>query len=144
MAFENFNEASIKAIMTAQSFVGQDNATTSDAILYGCLESKSSTAAKILSNLGVTAEKVKNTIREERNNGLIEAPPNKSQFSAEAASCIRRTVEFSKGMTIDTVHVLLAIMTEDGCAGQTVLKKLGVTAEQVQKEAEKLDEYELN
>jgi ATP-dependent Clp protease ATP-binding subunit ClpC len=143
MAFENFNEASIKAVMSAQSFVGQNNATTSDAILYGCFESKSSTAARILNNLGLTPEKVKNAIKEQRSLGLVEAAnTTKKEFSPEAANCIKRTVEFNKGtgMAVDTVHLLLAIITQEGCAGQKVLKSLGVTPEQVQKEADKLDE----
>ncbi|CAE8632920.1 unnamed protein product [Polarella glacialis] len=151
MMFERYNEKAIKAVMLAQeesrrlshNFVG------TEMLLVGVVAENTGIAAKVLRKLGVNIKDVRQAVEEIIGKGAgvtqVEIP-----FTPAAKRILSESVEEAKKVNsnaIDTAHILLALVKEDGGNATKVLEKLNVDAskipEAISKELQEKDEKEV-
>jgi ATP-dependent Clp protease ATP-binding subunit ClpC len=145
MAFEDFSEGALRAVVEAQDF-GKElrvERLTSDLLLYGCIKLQSSTAAKILLKLGLTLAKVRDAILEARG-GRSSAPVLDLKFAPDCARVVQKAVteKGKRDKATDTIHLLLAIVNDEESSGAQLLKRLGIELDRVKKEAAALYQEE--
>jgi len=138
MMFERFNEKAIKAVMMAQEESRRlgHNYVGTEMLLVGVVAENTGLAAKVLRKLGITLKDAKNAVEEMvgRGAGMVSA---EIPFTPAAKRVLADGVEEAKRLgsnAIDTAHVLLALIKEDGGNAEKVLQKLNVDPKQVAKE----------
>lgn len=151
MMFERFNEKAIKAVMMAQEESRRlgHNYVGTEMLLVGVMAEGASLGAKVLKKLGVNLKDLKKVVEEMigRGQGQVSA---EIPFTPAAKRVLADGVEEAKQLNsnnIDTAHILLALIKEDGGNATKVLEKLGVDAskvpEEVKKELQEKDDKEM-
>jgi len=148
--FERFNEKAIKAVMLAQEESRRlsHNYVGTEMLLVGVVAENTGIAAKVLRKLGVTLKEVKRVVGEMAGKGdgqvQMEIP-----FTPAAKRILQDSVEEARQLNsnaIDTAHLLLALVKEEGGNGTKALEKLGVdpkkVPEEIKKELQDKDERE--
>lgn len=142
MMFERFSEKAIKVIMLAQEesrrlghgYVGTEMLTV------GVMAENSGTAARVLKKLGVNAKDLRKAVEEMIGRGQgqvqVEIP-----FTPAAKRVLSEALEEATKLNsnaVDTEHILLALIHEEGGNASKVLEKLGVDPAQVPTEIAKM------
>jgi len=151
MMFERFNEKAIKAVMMAQEESRRlgHNYVGTEMLLVGVVAESSGVAAKVLKKLGVGLKETRKTVEEMvgRGSGMVSV---EIPFTPAAKRVLSDGVEESRRLNsnaIDTAHILLALMKEEGGNAVKILEKLKVdptkVPEEIQKELEEKDEKAL-
>ncbi|WAL59787.1 ATP-dependent Clp protease ATP-binding subunit [Thermocoleostomius sinensis] len=127
--FEYFTEQAIAVIMAAQEEarrLGYRSAGT-EQLLLGLLRGKGTTAAKLLTDLGVTLEaarsEVKNLMGRSHNAALTEIPftPKSVRVLEQATVLAQQNQSY-----VTPEHLLLSILEDDNNIALKVLENLGV------------------
>jgi ATP-dependent Clp protease ATP-binding subunit ClpC len=141
--FERFTERAKKVLALAQeeaenshhSYIGTEH------VLLGLLRESDGIAAKVLNNLGVEIEKVRQTVQSllGRDKGLIV------QQQIIPTSRVKKVIElsFEEARRMDhnyvgSEHLLLGLLTEGEGIAAHVLQDLGATSDKVRAEIERL------
>lgn len=129
--FDRFTEKAIKSIMLAQEEarrLGHSRVGT-EQILLGLIGEGTGVAAQALSSCGVKLKDARVEVEKQIGRGSgpvkIEIP-----FTDEAKTTLELSWAESKRLKdaqIDTQHLLLAILRNDGCQALSVLQELGVS-----------------
>lgn len=135
MMFERFNEKAIKAVMTAQEESRRlgHNYVGTEMLFVGVVAENTGKTAKVLKKLGVTLKDTRKAVEEMlgRGPGFLSA---EIPFTPAAKRFLAGGVEearFLNADAIDTSHILLALLKEDGGTASNILKSLGVEASEV-------------
>jgi len=151
MMFERFNEKAIKAVMMAQEESRRlgHNYVGTEMLLVGVVSESSGASAKVLKKLGVTLKDTRKTVEDMVGRGAgmvsVEIP-----FTPAAKRVLSDGVEEARRLNsnaIDTAHILLALIKEEGGNAVKILEKLNVdpskVPEEIQKELQEKDEKSL-
>jgi ATP-dependent Clp protease ATP-binding subunit ClpC len=149
--FERFNEKAIKAVMMAQEESRRlgHNYVGTEMLLVGVVAESSGAAAKVLKKLGVTLKETRKAVEEMvgRGSGMVSV---EIPFTPAAKRVLSDGVEEARRLNsnaIDTAHILLALMKEDGGNAVKLLQKLNVdpsnVPEEITKELQEKDEKAL-
>jgi len=141
MMFERFNEKAIKAVMMAQEESRRlgHNYVGTEMLLVGVVADSAGPSAKVLRKLGVTIKDTRKTVEEMvgRGSGMVSV---EIPFTPAAKRVLSEGVEEAKKLnsnTIDTAHILLALLKEDNGNAVKILEKLGVDPSKVPEEISK-------
>jgi len=141
MMFERFNEKAIKAVMMAQEESRRlgHNYVGTEMLLVGVVADSAGPSAKVLRKLGVTIKDTRKTVEEMvgRGSGMVSV---EIPFTPAAKRVLSEGVEEAKKLnsnTIDTAHILLALLKEDNGNAVKILEKLGVDPSKVPEEIAK-------
>ncbi len=137
---DRFTQRAKRVLSLAHQEADKNNAEmiNPEHILLGLLLIEGSTAGKVLKDLDLTAERVRETVLE-----LDDAPEKPEKLAAETPlspevqDILRRAVvEGTKmgQMYISTEHLLLSLIDTDDSKAVTVLKRLGITPEQIRRQ----------
>jgi len=136
--FERFNEKAIKAVMMAQEESRRlgHNYVGTEMLLVGVVSDASGPSAKVLKKLGVTIKDTRKTVEEMvgRGSGIVSV---EIPFTPAAKRVLSDGVEEARKLnssTIDTAHILLALLKEDNGNAVKILEKLGVDPSKVPEE----------
>jgi len=151
MMFERFNEKAIKAVMMAQEESRRlgHNYVGTEMLLVGVVAESSGVANKVLKKLGVTLKDTRKTVEEMvgRGSGMVSV---EIPFTPAAKRVLSDGVEESRRLNsnaIDTAHILLALIKEEGGNAVKILEKLKVDPskipEEIQQELQEKDEKAL-
>jgi len=141
MMFERFNEKAIKAVMMAQEESRRlgHNYVGTEMMLVGVVSETSGAAAKVLRKLGVTLKDVKKAVEDMVGKGsgmvAVEIP-----FTPACKRVLSNAVEESRKLNsnaIDTAHILLALMKEEGGKATELLQILKVDPSKIPEELSK-------
>eukprot|EP00439_Symbiodinium_sp_Y106_P036606 s357_g4.t1 len=151
LMFERFNEKAIKAVMTAQEESRRlgHNYVGTEMLLVGVVADTSGPSAKVLKKFNVTLKDTRRTVEETvgRGSGMVSV---EIPFTPAAKRVLGDGVEEAKRLnanTIDTAHILLALLKEDNGNAVNILGKLGVDPskmpEEIIKELQEKEERSL-
>jgi len=151
MMFERFNEKAIKSVMMAQEESRRlgHNYVGTEMLLVGVVAESSGAAAKVLRKLGVTLKDTRKTVEDMvgRGSGMVSV---EIPFTPAAKRVLSDGVEEARRLSsnnIDTAHILLALIKEEGGNAVKILEQLQVDAskipEEIQKELQEKDEKAL-
>ncbi|CAE8631162.1 unnamed protein product [Polarella glacialis] len=141
MMFERFNEKAIKAVMMAQEESRRlgHNYVGTEMLLVGVVADAAGPSAKVLRKLNVTLKDTRKTVEEMvgRGSGMVSV---EIPFTPAAKRVLSEGVEEARKLnsnTIDTAHILLALIKEDNGNAVKILEKLGVDTSKVPEEITK-------
>ncbi|CAE8634974.1 unnamed protein product, partial [Polarella glacialis] len=141
MMFERFNEKAIKAVMMAQEESRRlgHNYVGTEMLLVGVVADAAGPSAKVLRKLNVTLKDTRKTVEEMvgRGSGMVSV---EIPFTPAAKRVLSDGVEEARKLnsnTIDTAHILLALIKEDNGNAVKILEKLGVDTSKVPEEITK-------
>jgi len=151
MMFERFNEKAIKAVMLAQEESRRlgHNYVGTEMLLVGVVADTSGASGKVLKKFNVTLKETRKTMEEMvgRGTGMVSV---EIPFTPAAKRVLGDGVEEAKRLnanTIDTAHILLALLKEDNGNAVKILEKLGVEPskmpEEIIKELQEKDDRSL-
>lgn len=151
MMFERFNEKAIKAVMMAQEESRRlgHNYVGTEMLLVGVVADTSGPSGKVLKKFNVTLKETRKTMEEMvgRGTGMVSV---EIPFTPAAKRVLGDGVEEAKRLnanTIDTAHILLALLKEDNGNAVKILEKLGVDPskmpDEIIKELQEKDERSL-
>mmetsp|Transcript_72076 Transcript_72076/g.203474 ORF Transcript_72076/g.203474 Transcript_72076/m.203474 type:complete len:1016 (-) Transcript_72076:94-3141(-) len=141
MMFERFTEKTIKAVMMAQEESRRlgHNYVGTEMMLVGVVSETSGAATKVLRKLGVTLKDVKKAVEDMVGKGsgmvAVEIP-----FTPACKRVLSNAVEESRKLNsnaIDTAHILLALMKEEGGKATELLQILKVDPSKIPEELSK-------
>lgn len=151
MMFERFNEKAIKAVMMAQEESRRlgHNYVGTEMLLVGVVADTSGPSGKVLKKFNMTLKETRKTMEEMvgRGTGMVSV---EIPFTPAAKRVLGDGVEEAKRLnanTIDTAHILLALLKEDNGNAVKILEKLGVDPskmpDEIIKELQEKDERSL-
>eukprot|EP00930_Biecheleria_cincta_P102776 TRINITY_DN945_c0_g4_i1.p1 TRINITY_DN945_c0_g4~~TRINITY_DN945_c0_g4_i1.p1 ORF type:complete len:1052 (-),score=297.98 TRINITY_DN945_c0_g4_i1:85-3240(-) len=130
MMFERFNEKAIKAVMMAQEESRRlgHNYVGTEMLLVGVVVDASGPSAKVLKKLGVTLKDTRKTVEEMvgRGSGLVSVEIPFTPAAKRVLSDAVTEAQKLNSNTIDTAHILLALLKEDNGNAVKILEKLNV------------------
>ena len=112
-----------------QPFIGTEH------VLMGLIEEEEGIASRVLRDLGLETDRVREMV--ERIGGYGEQREGKIDLSPGTQELLELAIEEARRMGnqyISTEHLLLALTHSTKDAGQEVLRKLGVTQEQIRRQ----------
>ncbi|MBI4762267.1 MAG: ATP-dependent Clp protease ATP-binding subunit [Chloroflexota bacterium] len=117
----------------------RNNNIGTEHILLGLMEEEGGVAGRVLRELGMTPERVREVIRR------VSVPssgfdPNRVELSVETQQVLEHAVEEARRLGhhyIGTEHILLGLVRVEGTAME-VLRRLGVTAEQIRRQTRRV------
>jgi len=107
-------------------------------LLLGLLEEDGGVAGRVLRELGLELERVREIIQRVSGEGHYES--NKIELAPDTQLVLEYAIEEARKMGhhyVGTEHLLLGLVRSEG-AGMEVLKKLGVTADQVRRQTRRV------
>jgi len=141
MMFERFNEKAIKAVMMAQEESRRlgHNYVGTEMLLVGVVAESSGASATVLRKLGVNLKDTRKTVEEMvgRGSGMVSV---EIPFTPAAKRVLSDGVEEARRLNsnaIDTAHILLALIKEEGGNAVKILEKLGVDPTKIPEEITK-------
>ena len=108
-------------------------------LLLGFILEEGGVAGRVLRDLGLETDRVQEII--ERVSGFGEAEGGKFELSSDVQQVLEASIAEAKKMGhhyIGTEHLLLALVQNDGYKAMEVLRKLGVTAEQIRRQTRRV------
>jgi ATP-dependent Clp protease ATP-binding subunit ClpC len=108
-------------------------------LLLGFILEEGGVAGRVLRDLGLETERVQEIV--ERVSGFGEAEGGKFELSGDVQQVLEASIAEAKKMGhhyIGTEHLLLALVQNDGYKAMEVLRKLGVTAEQIRRQTRRV------
>ncbi|MEW6287416.1 MAG: ATP-dependent Clp protease ATP-binding subunit [Chloroflexota bacterium] len=117
----------------------RNNNIGTEHILLGLMEEEGGVAGRVLRELGMTPERVREVIRRVSvaSSGF---DPNRVELSVETQQVLEHAVEEARRLGhhyIGTEHILLGLVRVEGTAME-VLRRLGVTAEQIRRQTRRV------
>ncbi|MEP0807298.1 MAG: ATP-dependent Clp protease ATP-binding subunit [Chloroflexota bacterium] len=117
----------------------RSNNIGTEHLLIGLMEEEGGVAGRVLRELGMTVERVREVIRR------VSVPssgfdPNRVELSTETQQALEHAVEEARRLGhhyIGTEHILLGLVRVEGVAME-VLRRLGVTAEQIRRQTRRV------
>ncbi|GAB4449533.1 MAG: ATP-dependent Clp protease ATP-binding subunit [Anaerolineales bacterium] len=117
----------------------RNNNIGTEHILLGLMEEEGGVAGRVLRELGMTSDRVREVIRR------VSVPssgfdPNRVELSTETQQVLEHAVEEARRLGhhyIGTEHILLGLVRVEGVAME-VLRRLGVTAEQIRRQTRRV------
>lgn len=142
MMFERFNEKAIKAVMMAQEESRRlgHNYVGTEMLLVGVVaENTGVTTKEALKKCGVNLKDTRKAVEEMvgRGNGMVSV---EIPFTPAAKRALADGVEEARQLNssaIDTAHILLALLKEQGGNAVQILERLGVDTSEVSSELRK-------
>jgi len=138
MMFERFNEKAIKAVMMAQEESRRlgHNYVGTEMLLVGVVAESSGASANVLRKVGVNLKDTRKTVEEMvgRGSGMVSV---EIPFTPAAKRVLSDGVEEARRLNsnaIDTAHILLALIKEEGGNAVKILEKLGVDPTKIPEE----------
>lgn len=131
--FSGKAEQALKCAAQAAGTLGQGYIGT-EHILLGLLQENTSTAAKVLNNYGVTAEKVMSLIQQLIAPMMPMSIADKSMYSPRAEKLLEaslREAQQFKSPLIGSEHILIAIMKESDCSAARLLNTMNVNIQRM-------------
>ena len=116
-----------------------NNNIGTEHLLLGLMEEEGGVAGRVLRELGMTTERVREVIKR------VTSPsdsfdPNRVELAAETQQVLEHAVEEARRLEhhyIGTEHILLGLVRVDGVATE-VLRRLGVTSEQIRRQTRRV------
>ncbi|HKJ39920.1 MAG TPA: ATP-dependent Clp protease ATP-binding subunit [Anaerolineales bacterium] len=117
----------------------QNNNIGTEHLLLGLMEEEGGVAGRVLRELGMTADRVREVIQR------VTTPstsfdPNRVELAAETQQVLEHAVEEARRLGhhyIGTEHILLGLVRVDSTATE-VLRRLGVTSEQIRRQTRRV------
>jgi len=117
----------------------RNNNIGTEHLLLGLMEEEGGVAGRVLRELGMTTDRVREVIRR------VSMPssgfdPNRVELSTETQQVLEHAVEEARRLGhhyIGTEHILLGLVRVEGTAME-VLRRLGVTAEQIRRQTRRV------
>lgn len=126
-----FNNARREAIRLRHDHVGPEH------ILLALVEEKESAAARVLANLGINLDEIRENLLTSLEEGNVTIPFNEIPFDEEARAVINHAVEESRAMNhnyVGTEHVLMGLLRTDASIAAQVLLGVGIDLDTVRDE----------
>lgn len=117
----------------------QNNNIGTEHLLLGLMEEEGGVAGRVLRELGLTADRVREVVRR------VTTPsstfdPNRVELAAETQQVLEHAVEEARRLGhqyIGTEHILLGLVRVDSTATE-VLRRLGITSEQIRRQTRRV------
>jgi ATP-dependent Clp protease ATP-binding subunit ClpC len=138
---ERFTQRARRVLSLAhqEAETAHSNNIGTEHLLLGLMEEDGGVAGRVLRELGMTPDRVREVVRR------VSAPsgsfdPNRVELSVETQQVLEHAVEEARRLGhhyIGTEHILLGLVRVDGTAME-VLRRLGVTAEQIRRQTRRV------
>jgi ATP-dependent Clp protease ATP-binding subunit ClpC len=117
----------------------QNNNIGTEHLLLGLMEEEGGVAVRVLRELGMTADRVREVVKR------VTSPsssfdPNRVELASETQQVLEHAVEEARRLGhhyIGTEHILLGLVRVDSTATE-VLRRLGVTSEQIRRQTRRV------
>jgi ATP-dependent Clp protease ATP-binding subunit ClpC len=117
----------------------QNNNIGTEHLLLGLMEEEGGVAGRVLRELGMTADRVREVVKR------VTSPsssfdPNRVELASETQQVLEHAVEEARRLGhhyIGTEHILLGLVRVDSTATE-VLRRLGVTSEQIRRQTRRV------
>ena len=117
----------------------QNNNIGTEHLLLGLMEEEGGVAGRVLRELGMTSERVREVVKRVTNPST-SFDPNHVELAPETQQVLEHAVEEARRLQhhyIGTEHILLGLVRVDGTATE-VLRRLGVTSEQIRRQTRRV------
>lgn len=117
----------------------RNNNIGTEHLLLGLIEEEGGVAGRVLRELGMTPDRVREVIRRVSVSST-SFDPNRVELSVETQQVLEHAVEEARRLGhhyIGTEHILLGLVRVEGTAME-VLRRLGVTAEQIRRQTRRV------
>ncbi len=117
----------------------RNNNIGTEHLLLGLMEEEGGVAGRVLRELGMTLDRVREVIRRVSVSST-SFDPNRVELSVETQQVLEHAVEEARRLGhhyIGTEHILLGLVRVEGTAME-VLRRLGVTAEQIRRQTRRV------
>ncbi len=144
---ERFTQRARRVLSLAHQEAEQsrNNNIGTEHLLLGLMDEEGGVAGRVLRELGMTSDRVREVIRRVTTSSS-SFDPNRVELAAETQQVLEHAVEEARRLGhhyIGTEHILLGLVRVDSTAME-VLRRLGVTAEQIRRQTRRvLNEFRL-
>src|SRR5512139_2796814 len=117
----------------------RSNNIGTEHLLLGLMEEEGGVAGRVLRELGMTSDRVREVIRRVTTSSS-SFDPNRVELAAETQQVLEHAVDEARRLGhhyIGTEHILLGLVRVDSTAME-VLRRLGVTAEQIRRQTRRV------
>jgi ATP-dependent Clp protease ATP-binding subunit ClpC len=138
---ERFTQRARRVLSLAHQEAEQsrNNNIGTEHLLLGLMDEEGGVAGRVLRELGMTSERVREVIRRVTTSSS-SFDPNRVELAAETQQVLEHAVEEARRLGhhyIGTEHILLGLVRVDSTAME-VLRRLGVTAEQIRRQTRRV------
>src|SRR6185436_10273007 len=138
---ERFTQRARRVLSLAHQEAEQsrNNNIGTEHLLLGLMDEEGGVAGRVLRELGMTSDRVREVIRRVTTSSS-SFDPNRVELAAETQQVLEHAVEEARRLGhhyIGTEHILLGLVRVDGTAME-VLRRLGVTADQIRRQTRRV------
>ena len=138
---ERFTQRARRVLSLAHQEAEQsrNNNIGTEHLLLGLMDEEGGVAGRVLRELGMTSDRVREVIRRVTTSSS-SFDPNRVELAAETQQVLEHAVEEARRLGhhyIGTEHILLGLVRVDSTAME-VLRRLGVTAEQIRRQTRRV------
>src|SRR5512143_4315976 len=117
----------------------RNNNIGTEHLLLGLMDEEGGVAGRVLRELGMTSDRVREVIRRVTTSSS-SFDPNRVELASETQQVLEHAVDEARRLGhhyIGTEHILLGLVRVDGTAME-VLRRLGVTADQIRRQTRRV------
>src|SRR5215475_11472921 len=138
---ERFTQRARRVLSLAHQEAEQsrNNNIGTEHLLLGLMDEEGGVAGRVLRELGMTSDRVREVIRRVTTSSS-SFDPNRVELAGETQQVLEHAVEEARRLGhhyIGTEHILLGLVRVDSTAME-VLRRLGVTAEQIRRQTRRV------
>src|SRR5829696_4137274 len=138
---ERFTQRARRVLSLAHQEAEQsrNNNIGTEHLLLGLMDEEGGVAGRVLRELGMTSDRVREVIRRVTTSSS-SFDPNRVELAAETQQVLEHAVDEARRLGhhyIGTEHILLGLVRVDSTAME-VLRRLGVTAEQIRRQTRRV------
>src|SRR5215207_7310376 len=138
---ERFTQRARRVLSLAHQEAEQsrNNNIGTEHLLLGLMDEEGGVAGRVLRELGMTSDRVREVIRRVTTSST-SFDPNRVELAAETQQVLEHAVDEARRLGhhyIGTEHILLGLVRVDSTAME-VLRRLGVTAEQIRRQTRRV------
>ena len=138
---ERFTQRARRVLSLAHQEAEQsrNNNIGTEHLLLGLMDEEGGVAGRVLRELGMTSDRVREVIRRVTTNSS-SFDPNRVELASETQQVLEHAVDEARRLGhhyIGTEHILLGLVRVDSTAME-VLRRLGVTAEQIRRQTRRV------
>ncbi len=130
-----FQYAQEEAKTFNHSYIGDEH------LLIGLLREEGGVAGRVLREVGLRTERVRTVVERYTGGSVSNQPFNKIDLDPSTKRILQYAVEEAKRMDkhyVSTEHLLLAMVRQESSTANQVLRKFGVTSEQVRRQTRRM------
>ena len=138
---ERFTQRARRVLSLAHQEAEQsrNNNIGTEHLLLGLMDEEGGVAGRVLRELGITSDRVREVIRRV-STGSVGFDPSRVELAGDTQQVLELAVEEARRLGhhyIGTEHILLGLVRVDGAALE-VLRRLGVTPDQIRRQTRRV------